>query len=344
MANRVEASVDSYAPQLLLRQAITIEQMANSENTSVADRLHISASELDRCVQAIYESATNLDRASSKLDTAIEELFAHPAPSPQAQHLSSSLRIAVKGVVHTVEQDLIGALRQLVDHVVKHFGTLLEDYKRALGDLDQQARNAASNEHVGAGAAVTVLSAAGTGVAAGVAYASGIINAQESGRVQVETASVVENAESLTVAAKKAIQVTEAPVASGDAAEHLHASTGTPAERLGAATASGGATDGQPLQAKRSEVETHVSQAAGVPESRATLGPRHDSEHVRGIHDGSPAEPATSGDRLHVRRPDETRPRVDTATNTSHGVEEVAPSRTSESPHVDTSPVDSEAD
>ena len=152
--------------RLLSQQALTTESALRVESGWAA-RLHLSPSQLDHCITSIVSSAAHLDQASQKLIGATEEIFSRQAPSPQVSTLSSGLRMAVMGAVHTVEQDLVTALRTLIDHIVKHFVNLLQDYNRAIDEIDAQARLAASRKKVGPSPRVAVVPV--VGVAAAVA-------------------------------------------------------------------------------------------------------------------------------------------------------------------------------
>ena len=185
VARNIEGAVDTYNPNFVFRQAFGAEQGA-------AERLHLSPSELESCVQAIYQSTSSLDSAEQALSAAIDEIFSHPAASPQSTSLSSDFRTALKGVVTTVKTDLVQGVKNLIEAVANHFATLLEDYQRDLQDLDAQARATAAREHAAAGAPIVVLSAAGVAgsVAAGLTVTSGLIDAEEAESVQVDVVTV----------------------------------------------------------------------------------------------------------------------------------------------------------
>lgn len=344
VSSRVENSVNSYGPQLILQQSLAVEQSAYGANGSMAERLHLSPSELDQSVGSIFESSSHLDDASTKLVSAIEEIFSHPAATPQVGNMSSALRMVAKGVVQTVERDLVDALHQLVDHVVRHFVDLLQGYKRAISDLDQQAREVASNEHVRLGPGVVVLSAAGTGVvaAAEAIRVSAVVNGEQADSVQVETVSVVEHAESLAGSAKPAAHATEVPATSRDAAEDLRLRAPGPKSTF--APANAGGEGGQALQTKKEVAAPHVAPAQSGTDATATLGTQHKGEQVRRIHDESPSPAPTSGSHLHVKRPDGPRPTAATAANSAHNVEEARAAEPVGTPDVDNSPAAHDVD
>jgi cell wall-associated NlpC family hydrolase len=196
VSSSVQGAVDSYVPQLVLQEAIDVER---SVDESLGERLHLSPSQLEHIVQSITESSVHLTTAGVKLHSAIEEIFSHPAPRPGGSTLSSTLRLAAQSVVDTVGSDLVDAVGQLIDHVVSHFTTLLEDYKRAVGDLDQQATAVASREHARSGPDVLVLSAAGVGAgaAASVARTTGAVNGEAASSVQAKAVAPVNDAQTV---------------------------------------------------------------------------------------------------------------------------------------------------
>lgn len=338
VSNQVQNSVDSYAPHMLLRQGLAIEEMASNENASVGGRLHLSAEQLDQCVASIFDSSSHLKSAATKLDSAIEELFSHPAPSPQPHTLSSDLRTLVKGVVHTVEKDLVAGVEQLIDRIINHFVDLLQDYKRAVDQLDHEARAIAAGEHAHFGPEVVVLSAAGVGAAAAadVLRASGVVNGEEAESVRVETVVAVEDAESLQVSARSSAVKTEAAIAR-DAVEELRLRTRDSPRTFAQATGNSDGLTG--LQAKKDVVLPHTTAEGTRPDSTASLDARRKGHEVRQITDASSARPMPGEPDLHVKHPDGHHPTAAVAGSSSHGVKEVQAPGSSEKPQVDPSPV-----
>lgn len=162
----LEREIETYAPRLLLREALSTEQSLYEEAVRGSDRLHVAESELEHCIASIISSSVHLDGAEKKLQAALDELFANPAPNaPSLPHgLSPELRHALKGVIDTVKTDLITAIRQLIDHIVKHFVQLLRDYWHMLQELDRLARDLASKQHAGVVPPVMIGSLVGIGV------------------------------------------------------------------------------------------------------------------------------------------------------------------------------------
>jgi hypothetical protein len=338
VSSRIQGSVDSYAPHMLLQQGLAIEERASSADAAIADRLHLSPDAFDQCVTAIFESSSHLKSAAAKLDGAIEELFSHPAPNPQSHTLSSEMRTLVKGVVHTVEKDLVAGVEQLIDHIIDHFVDLLQDFKRAVDQLDQEARAIAAGEHLHLGPEVVVLSAAGVGAAAAadVLRTSGLVNGEEAESVQVETVVAVEDAESLAVSARSAAFRTEAAIAT-DAVDELRFRTPEPT-RAFASAASGG--DGPTSLQARKDVDTpHASAAGADPGPTGSLDARRKDQEVRQIHDASPAPSPAGGSDLHVKHPEGQRPTAAVAGNSSHSVNEVGAAGSGGKPDSDASPV-----
>jgi cell wall-associated NlpC family hydrolase len=225
VSSSVQGAVDSFVPQLVQSAASVEGAVADS----LGERLHLSPSALEQCVGSITESSAHLTSASTKLRSAVEEIFAHPAPRPTA-HLSSTLRLATHSVVQTVERDLVEALGQLIDRIVSHFTTLLHDYKRSLDDLDQQARTAASREHARPGSNVLVGSAIGLGVvaAAVVAGATGAANGEGATKVQEPSATSVDDIQAVAVGPPPAEPADGSPAGAVSwATNELQASTGS---------------------------------------------------------------------------------------------------------------------
>ncbi|MDE3207126.1 MAG: hypothetical protein KGQ66_23220 [Acidobacteriota bacterium] len=338
---RVQGEVDAYIPRLVLQQAFAAEQSAIDAEAGAAARLHLSPSELEHCVESITTSSVHLDQATKKLDSAIEEVFSHPAPSPSPSTASAALRSAVKGVVQTVEADLVGGLRSLIDHVIGHFVTLLQDYKRALDDLDQEARVAASQHHARLGAPVVALSAAGLGtvVAAGVGATSGLVNSAKAQPVQVEVVTAAEDGDSIAVAVDTTV-VSAGPATANDTADHIEVRVATATATAGPASATGGGVT--EVRVKVDAEGPHVVAAQSGSAPGAPVGAHGAEHHVRTIHDVSPTR-SNDDSRLQAAHPDRPMPNVGAATSSAHGVTEVKPKPTP-APIVEGSTVFEEAE
>lgn len=168
VSGRVEGLVDTYTPRLLLAQARHIEEGAGAE-ASGARRLHLNPIDLNACITAVMRSSEHLDRAEQRLSSLIDEAFAHPAPNaPRIGGSSSVMRAALKEAVHVIRADLVTALRNLIHEIEHHFTALLDDYKRALASLDEQAREHAAKQHAPAVGALVMTA----GVAAATAFAA----------------------------------------------------------------------------------------------------------------------------------------------------------------------------
>ena len=142
----------------------------------------------------LAHSSERLDQAATKLDSAIEEIFSKPDPvSSHIRNLSQDMRIALKSVVKTIKADLVAGIEKLIRGVENHFVTLLEDFAKAIEELDADARRAAQTEHMAGSPEVVMLSVAGTWIAASarVDEASVRLDATEAERVQAEEVETV---------------------------------------------------------------------------------------------------------------------------------------------------------
>lgn len=178
----VEGRLDSYLPQLALRDATVAAELGGS----AAQTLRLDPEQLNHAVTRVWNSSQNLKQAASKLEGAIDQIFDKPDPvALQIVNLSSEMRIALKGAVKSVKSDLVSGIENLVHHVEKHFVTLLEDFVKSLEELDADARRAAATERMASAAGVAVLSAAGAwaGATGVVGSTSGRVDASEANRV-----------------------------------------------------------------------------------------------------------------------------------------------------------------
>lgn len=193
----VESAVDSYMPTVIVGSGLAADLASASQGT-----LHVSAVDIMSCATSVVESAHQLEPAAQQLISATEELFSHPAPSPQGGSVSSALRLVLKGVVTDIQQTFISGIRELLQHVTEHFVNLLQNYLRALQQLDEQARALAALQHAGQGAPVVALTAAGLGYGAAetVLAVSAVVDARLTDQVQVAAVAAVSDPDSLLVA------------------------------------------------------------------------------------------------------------------------------------------------
>ena len=337
----IEAMVDSYTPRFLLQQALNAERTASAVEGQAAGILQLSPSELEACIERIRQSSQQLDSAEQRLAAAIDELFSHPAPNaPNVPGLSAELRIALKGVVHTMKSDLLDALRTLIQQVVQHFIALLDDYKRALDDLNEQAAAIASSRHASAGAPVVVLSAAGVGAAAaaGASAVSGLINAQEAEGVQVEVVVSEDTAEFITVRSDSTVVQTEVVTTTVEVTELAPAAA---APTVTAATVTSSAAVVESFTAKTTAETPRVSPVDGAPAPAASVSAHHDGGHEVRVTDAAASQAGANAPQLRVKRPVGKRPRLANAEQTAGSVAEVRnAAKAARKPTVDTSPAD----
>lgn len=313
----VEAAVDGYMPHLVLRQTVELELSAGAGGDG-GGRLHLDEHELGHCVESIVASSYHLDRAATKLASAVEELFSHPAwNAPAVPGLSSVLRTTLKGVVHAVQADFVGQVKLLVEAVIKHFVSLLHDFRNALADLDEQARAAAARKHGSGAMPLAVVSAAGVvGVAASaVRAATGAIDAREADRVSAAPAAVGAQTETLDARVDDAPLVREVAATARDVQDDLHVRVDRPNVHATAAGPAG--TEPAAVQLPHDTAGPHVAAAQSGPGPDGTVGGHAASGqtvHVAAA-DGPSASGATPGlDASHHERHE---PAVATAQSTS---------------------------
>ncbi len=320
----LEGAVDSYAPQLLLQQAFSAERSVVAAEGQVAGRLHLSASELEACIERIYRSSEHLDVAERKLKGAIDELFSRPAPNaPYVSGLSPKMRMVLKGVVDTVKSDLLAALRTLIQEIVKHFVALLEDYKRALDDLNEQAAAIASKQHASGAPHVALLSAAGLGssVAAGVAATSGLINAEQAEQVQVEAVAAKDPTAAMVLDSKPPVVSTEAASATTDVEEMAHVAVRSTVT-TGAVTSS--TTGVESVAPKHDAAAPHMSAAGGPSGPAATVSAHHDGGRQPTATGTASSQGASNASQLHAKHENGKQPRLGNADSSAHSVKEVS--------------------
>lgn len=317
----VEGAVDSYMPRLVL--------LASSELGLLSDpggggRLHLDEHELERCIGSIATSSYHLEKAATKLTSAIEELFSHPSPEAlQIPSASSALRVALREVVHHVEQDFVGKVRVLIDAVIKHFIALLRDFRTALADLDEQARALAAREQAASVPLVNVVSAAGVGAAAAqvVSAASANVDASEADGVSVETVYAVEQTDAVVGRVDDTPLVKEAAATAEEVGEDLNIRVARP--KASVETAAPGAVTVDSLHVPGNTEGPHVAAAQTGEVPLGTVSGQvnvHQTAHA-GDAAGSAASRASAQPGVNVAHHDLHEPTVTTAESTAaHGV------------------------
>jgi hypothetical protein len=185
----VERPIDAWLPNVAWEAAGLVPG-----GESGGSSLHVSAGRLEHCIAEVALSGRHLDTAAVGLKAAIESIF--DEPDSQAFGLpsaSSVLREVLKKTAQQVEKDFEEGVKTLVDNVVHHFITLLQDFRRILEELDALVADLARKEHVAATMPVHVTPVVGVAstVAAGVAVASGLVDAEEADSVRVGEAVAV---------------------------------------------------------------------------------------------------------------------------------------------------------
>jgi len=319
----LENSVDSYVSNLTLLQVVGAEQAALLVEDSATGRLHLSPSELETCIESIRSSSGHLAAAAQTLEGIVYELFSHPAPNvPHIRSLSSDMRMALRGVALTIKSDLVAAVEQLVTNVEQHFVTLLQDYKQALDELDEQGRVLASQQHALAGPNVVVLSAMGiaSAVGAGVTVASGVVNAEEANAVQVEAASAMDGTASVAVRTDATVATTEAASAQVSV-ENVALPAPPPKVTVGPATSK--QETGELLKVKSAAKAPYVALAQDDAASIATVGVHDPAGPTTPVQGASPSHPESDPRALHVRHPDGDQAKVARAESSAQEVREV---------------------
>jgi hypothetical protein len=331
----VESSVESYEPNLVLRQVAGLEQSALLAEDAAAGRLHLSGSGLEACIESIWSSSGNLGAAAQTLEGMVDELFSHPAPNvPHIESLSSEMRMALRGVALTIRNDLVAAVEQLISHVEQHFVNLLQDYKQALDELDEQGRMLATRQHAASGSNVVALSVMGVGatVAGGAAVASGVVNAEEAETVQVGAAPAVDGAASIAVRTDATAVATEA-VSAQLSVDDVALPSPPPTVTVAPTTSRQDTVES--LKAKVVAEGPHLALAHDGPAPTATVAAPRTGEHLP-AHDTATTSPPTSEPDLHVGRPESDRPKVGRAESSVQGEREVRADRAVEkAPNVD---------
>lgn len=296
VSNDVQSAVDSYLPRIVLERAAALELSAEG---GASASLHLSMADLEHCIGSVATSANHLDAASSALSACIEEVFSHPAPNvPDIGTLSSAMRTLLREAMHQAKADLEAGARRLVDHVISHFVSLLEDFRTALVQLDDQARAAASREHMAAGPTVTVLSAAGAEIAAaaGVVATTGVIDARVAESVRVAGATAE------------------------DEAQQLAARSNEPAVALGVASAS---DDSAALERSKASSTVTTTAATSQGDNTQTLDTKRAGDGQPAGVTAAQATPGAEAQRLEGKHPDGHRPSVNSADASGHRATEV---------------------
>jgi hypothetical protein len=322
----VEGSVDPFVANLLFADLESLESAA----TVVAGKLHLTPEDLERSITSIAGSSVSAVAAGQQLEHAAKQLFAQPAPGAGSSDSSPALRVLVGVVVTQVVQELSKAADQLIHHIIDDVVHLLQSYRQALENLDQQASTQASREHAAPGPALVVASTVGVAaaVATGIVATSGAAGGEGEGTVQVGEASLVSETTSVEAGP-------DGPsVAAQDAsAQDTVADLSPPApEKLD--------TDGSPvadtetvgtLERKASPAQPRVLQAESEPKPAASLSPHRDPDGDRAhVGDGTPVRPPKDEPELHVRTRDRDEPRLEDVTHPEpavHAVHTAAPAK-----------------
>lgn len=324
IVHAVEGAVDSYLPQFLLRQTSGAASDSILEEERVAGKLHLSRSDLENCVQSIVQSSHHLVAASEKLSTAIEDIFMHAAPGAPRVSGAEIMRNALKGVVHTIRQDLVSGVENLVTNVIDHFTNLLVNFLHAVQQLDEQASAQASKQHAASGAPVAVLSAAGVGstVAVGVAAATGQIDAERARSVRTEEAAAGKTADSFAVRKETARVSGDGHSHNDDVGEMHRQATGSHIA-VGNPTANKEIVD--ELHPKGTEEGGHVTvgeqTVTGGAVSTEHLGVHHEGEQ-RPHLESAMTHPQSGTDHLDVKHRDDHDPKMAPAEQVASGVPE----------------------
>lgn len=320
VANRVESGIDSYAAHMIMTQAFEAERQALSGEDSLAGVLHVSTAEFESCVERLASSTAHLVGATRQLERALDDVFDKPAPNaPQKGGKAALLRMAAKDVMVAVKTELVAGIEQLLENVAKHFITILEDYKRDLQELDSQAEAIASRLHAGVGSPVSVLSAAGVGVAAAamVVPTTGLIDAEAAEQIQVEAAVVVDDTETMELP-QDDDDVMVGSAAVSDGTGRLSAPTPGPGVHAAPGTVASGPDE---LRVRSDATRTHAG-LASAPAGPTTGVDAHRHGEPQRVAAAGPS--ATSGPaELHTRHHDEHRPHAGTAHAAGQGVHEV---------------------
>ena len=326
----VEARVDAYVPMIRLSEALA------AMDESAARRLHLSPEAMNRSIAAIWQSSQHLLQAASTLEQKIDEIFDRPDPSaPRVSTLSQSMRRALQSVMQTVKSELVGGVETLIQHVERHFVTLLEDFASALAELDADARRLAATERIAAGPEVVVLSAA-----ASWAGASSLID-PTTDRVNVAAADQVEVGDAVSVGFAASLDAPSDGQASVTADASFTPQDGG-VDRLdvkadldgpGIAAVDNGVGRVEELAVKVDQAGPQLGLVQGPASSPQTLGVHHgDQGSVHATPVDAHAD-AAGMQHLHVRREDHG-PNVSSADGSSGaGVEGVTGNVT---PEVDT--------
>jgi len=295
----LEGDLNAYIPHLL---GLAVSELEGGVG-DIGGAIRWSDAALAKAVAEIASSAFRLEGAAKRLSFAVEAIFSVPDPSSLSiPTASSALRSALKHVVTTVERDLEGAARELVQHVIAHVTHLLEDFRTALMEMDAEAANRARAQAVPVGPASGVVPVALGTVVAGVTVVSGYVDSGDAGAVSAGEAAVVEFAGGTTgrvdAAPVDAVQVGAAEEGGFEA--RATGQISAPTVAVGQATSEPptdgvivdthgpdvGATSAEPaagrvegVRARHDDVEGHVAAGEARPEAVAGLEAQHEERH-----------------------------------------------------------------
>lgn len=346
MVHGVEGAANSYLPRFLLQQELGMVHGGVAAEGGLAGRLHLSPAELENCVQSIVQSSAHLATAEQSLSSAIDDIFSHPAPNAPSAPESTVMRMALKGVVHTIRQDLVDGVKSLVKDVIQHFETLLRDFMNAIDDLDKQASALASKQHALPVPLVEAISAAGVGFAAAadVAAASGRINSDEALAVKMEEVTVEEDGRSLAIHAESVVVLADGATTTVSV-EDVHRPPPAPTVTAGVASASHGNVDN--LQTKVTAEGTHGGQGAQGAVT-GTSAPDPLDIHRAGEHrphvEATATQPHSGPEHLDHKRPDGRGPKSARAESSAHEVQELRKDEKVDlKPAIDSSPANGDS-